>query len=221
MVKVELPAFDTLRYLAEHDPERLEHLRQALTELLISRSPEESRQRLRGLQFQSECAHHPRTQPGRRLHRRVFDDARHAGYAAASALRGAGLPGRYSNVSASNYISRTLQRAAGKPLKSFELPDLIGRLLVRMGLLQARYHSGTISASSRRQLQPIFRHFLYLSGTANKGADYTRQRTKLPFAQNLPGTLIVSTNPASTGFRISIASPTPNDSPAHRSTVYT
>jgi hypothetical protein len=52
MVKVELPAFDTLRYLAEHDPERLEHLRHALTELLISRSPEESRQRLRGLQFQ-------------------------------------------------------------------------------------------------------------------------------------------------------------------------
>lgn len=52
MVKVELPAFDTLRYLAEHDPERLEHLRQTLTELLISRSPEESRQRLRGLQFQ-------------------------------------------------------------------------------------------------------------------------------------------------------------------------
>jgi hypothetical protein len=52
MVKVELPTFDTLRYLAEHDPERLEHLRQALTDLLISRSPEESRQRLRGLQFQ-------------------------------------------------------------------------------------------------------------------------------------------------------------------------
>lgn len=52
MVTVELPAFDTLRYLAEHDPERLEHLREALTELLISRSPEESRQRLRGLQFQ-------------------------------------------------------------------------------------------------------------------------------------------------------------------------
>jgi hypothetical protein len=58
MVKVELPAFDTLRYLAEHDPERLEHLRQALTELLISRSPEESRQRLRGLQFQVNARIH-------------------------------------------------------------------------------------------------------------------------------------------------------------------
>ena len=52
MVRVELPGFDTLRYLAEHDPERLEHLRNALTEMLIARSPEESRQRLRGLQFQ-------------------------------------------------------------------------------------------------------------------------------------------------------------------------
>jgi hypothetical protein len=49
---VELPGFDTLRYLAEHDPERLELLRNALTEMLILRSPEESRQRLRGLQFQ-------------------------------------------------------------------------------------------------------------------------------------------------------------------------
>ena len=52
MIRVELPGFDTLRYLAEHDPERLEHLRAALTELLIARSPAESRQRLRGLQFQ-------------------------------------------------------------------------------------------------------------------------------------------------------------------------
>lgn len=52
MVKVELPGFDTLRYLAEHDPERLEHLRSTLTEMLIARSPAESQQRLRGLQFQ-------------------------------------------------------------------------------------------------------------------------------------------------------------------------
>lgn len=52
MVRVELPEFDTLRYLAEHDPERLEHLRNALTEMLIARSPAESQQRLRGLQFQ-------------------------------------------------------------------------------------------------------------------------------------------------------------------------
>lgn len=52
MVRVELPGFDTLRYLAEHDPDRLELLRNALTEMLIARSPAESRQRLRGLQFQ-------------------------------------------------------------------------------------------------------------------------------------------------------------------------
>jgi len=55
MVKLELPAFDTLRYLAEHDPERLQHLRCVLTELLIARSPEASRQRLRGLQFQIDA----------------------------------------------------------------------------------------------------------------------------------------------------------------------
>lgn len=52
MIRVELPGFDTLRYLAEHDPELLERLRETLTDMLIARSPEESRQRLRGLQFQ-------------------------------------------------------------------------------------------------------------------------------------------------------------------------
>lgn len=51
----ELPSFDTLRYLAEHDPERLERLRRVLTERLISRAPERSRQRLRGLQFEIEA----------------------------------------------------------------------------------------------------------------------------------------------------------------------
>lgn len=55
MIKVELPGFDTLRYLAEHDPQRLELLRTTLTELLIARSPAESRQRLRGLQFQIDA----------------------------------------------------------------------------------------------------------------------------------------------------------------------
>lgn len=52
MMKLELPAFDTLRYLAEHDPARLELLRRTLTEQIIARSPEASRRRLRGLQFQ-------------------------------------------------------------------------------------------------------------------------------------------------------------------------
>jgi hypothetical protein len=52
MMKLELPGFDTLRYLAENDPERLELLRRTLTEQLIARSPEDSRRRLRGLQFE-------------------------------------------------------------------------------------------------------------------------------------------------------------------------
>lgn len=51
----ELPSFDTLRYLAEHDPERLERLRRVLTRRLIARAPERSRQRLRGLQFEIEA----------------------------------------------------------------------------------------------------------------------------------------------------------------------
>lgn len=51
----ELPSFDTLRYLAEHDPDRLERLRRVLTERLISRAPERSKQRLRGLQFEIEA----------------------------------------------------------------------------------------------------------------------------------------------------------------------
>jgi hypothetical protein len=51
----ELPNFDTLRYLAEHDPERLERLRRVLTERLIARAPERSKQRLRGLQFEIDA----------------------------------------------------------------------------------------------------------------------------------------------------------------------
>lgn len=51
----ELPSFDTLRYLAEHDPARLEHLRRALTERLIARAPERAQLRLRGLQFEIEA----------------------------------------------------------------------------------------------------------------------------------------------------------------------
>lgn len=51
----ELPSFDTLRYLAEHDPERLERLRRALTNRLIARAPERTQQRLRGLQFEIEA----------------------------------------------------------------------------------------------------------------------------------------------------------------------
>jgi hypothetical protein len=55
MISQELPAFETLRQLAEHDPERLEHLRHELTERLIANAPPRSQQRLRGLQFQIEA----------------------------------------------------------------------------------------------------------------------------------------------------------------------
>lgn len=51
----ELPSFDTLRYLAEHDPARLELLRRALTERLIARAPARAQLRLRGLQFEIEA----------------------------------------------------------------------------------------------------------------------------------------------------------------------
>jgi hypothetical protein len=51
----ELPSFDTLRYLAEHDPERLERLRRALTRRLIARAPEHAQPRLRGLQFEIDA----------------------------------------------------------------------------------------------------------------------------------------------------------------------
>ena len=51
----ELPSFDTLRYLAEHDPQRLERLRRALTRRLIARAPERAQPRLRGLQFEIEA----------------------------------------------------------------------------------------------------------------------------------------------------------------------
>lgn len=55
MIREELPGYETLRLLAETDPERLEQLRHRLTERLIANAPERSQQRLRGLQFQIEA----------------------------------------------------------------------------------------------------------------------------------------------------------------------
>ena len=55
MIREELPGFETLRLLAETDPERLEQLRHRLTERLIANAPERSQRRLRGLQFQIEA----------------------------------------------------------------------------------------------------------------------------------------------------------------------
>lgn len=49
---VDLPDFDTLRHMAEQDPDGLEDLRLQLVEQLISSAPEAYHRRLRGLQFQ-------------------------------------------------------------------------------------------------------------------------------------------------------------------------
>jgi hypothetical protein len=51
----ELPSFETLRHLAENDPEQLERLRTELTEQLIAGAPARLQQRLRGLQFQIDA----------------------------------------------------------------------------------------------------------------------------------------------------------------------
>lgn len=48
----ELPNFETLRHLAENDPEQLEQIRTDLTEQLIANAPDRIQPRLRGLQFE-------------------------------------------------------------------------------------------------------------------------------------------------------------------------
>jgi len=51
----ELPDFDTLKQLAEHNPEALEILRQQHIDALIESAPENTQHRLRGLQFQIDA----------------------------------------------------------------------------------------------------------------------------------------------------------------------
>lgn len=51
----ELPDFETLRRMAEHDPAQLECLRTSLTRQLIERAPARTRPRLRGLQFEVDA----------------------------------------------------------------------------------------------------------------------------------------------------------------------
>ncbi|GBO86259.1 DUF3135 domain-containing protein [Marinobacter salsuginis] len=50
------PTFDELIALYTNDPEAFEHLRHALIEMEISDAPPQFQRRLRGLQFQVECA---------------------------------------------------------------------------------------------------------------------------------------------------------------------
>jgi len=49
---IELPEFDDLVKMAEKDPAGLEHLRQKITQEVISGAPKHMRERLSGLQFQ-------------------------------------------------------------------------------------------------------------------------------------------------------------------------
>lgn len=46
-----LPSFDKMREMAQHNPDELERLRIKLCEELIHQAPESYRRRLRGLQF--------------------------------------------------------------------------------------------------------------------------------------------------------------------------
>ncbi len=48
----DIPSFDVLLDIAQHDPQRLEQLRAQLTNSQINSAPKELRARLRGLQFQ-------------------------------------------------------------------------------------------------------------------------------------------------------------------------
>lgn len=49
---IELPDFDTLKHMAEQDPEALERLRQNMAEQVINSAPAAFQARLRGIQFQ-------------------------------------------------------------------------------------------------------------------------------------------------------------------------
>lgn len=57
----DIPSFETLLRLAKEQPEELERLRLEQVELIINHAPENSRRRLRGLQFQIDSQ--------RKLHR--------------------------------------------------------------------------------------------------------------------------------------------------------
>lgn len=54
-MQLELPDFDTLKHMAETDPEGLEELRQKHVTALIDSAPAKLRPRLQGLQFQVDA----------------------------------------------------------------------------------------------------------------------------------------------------------------------
>lgn len=59
----ELPSFEQLSRLASENPEQLEQLRSQHVESLIASAPEKYRRRLRGLQFQVDCARRKHRNP--------------------------------------------------------------------------------------------------------------------------------------------------------------
>lgn len=52
---MQLPSFEELRHLAEHDPAGLEQLRQSIVEHAINGAPASYQRRLRGLQFRIDA----------------------------------------------------------------------------------------------------------------------------------------------------------------------
>ena len=134
MVRVELPGFDTLRYLAEHDPDRLERLRNALTEMLIARSPEESRQRLRGLQFQINArvklAHNP-VAACIAVSAMMHDTLDQLQRTLCDGPDESNAPQQNARI----LPFRARPEIDQRRLDRFELPHLISRLFVRMSLL--------------------------------------------------------------------------------------
>ncbi len=58
-----LPDFDTLKELAEKDPEALERLREEYVQDVIDSAPPELRRRLQGLQFQIDAQRRIHTTP--------------------------------------------------------------------------------------------------------------------------------------------------------------
>ncbi len=76
---MQLPPFDELKQLANHNPEALEALRRQLIEQTINSAGEDFRRRLRGLQFQIDMERQRASNPlsaclrmSRMMHERLY-----------------------------------------------------------------------------------------------------------------------------------------------------
>lgn len=77
---MQLPTFDELLKLAQHNPEQLEALRQQAVEETISNAPDAQQRRLRGLQFQIDAERRIANNPmaaciniSKMMHDRLFE----------------------------------------------------------------------------------------------------------------------------------------------------